>query len=240
MHPPLRLWLALLAGACSSPVSLSPDGAPLVPPADGGPLPADAPADLTARLDAPANLWYLTWTTNVVFDASHSRTVISVRPDGNIYYEKDGTPADNTMTAAERDDFARLLNRAGVLDELHAPGPCGPAAADYTEHLAVGQPEGDVEKEITSCHQAAYEDLRTFLRALITAHFSWASGTCPAPNVWRYMSPGCGAAAHPVCGSALEDGCAATRCSCTGHDVIGCDFTSEPYAHAGPCRDGGL
>jgi hypothetical protein len=144
------------------------------------------------------------------------------------------------MTDAERNTFATFLDRAGVYDELVSMTACGPPSADYNEYLTVGLPDGSFRKEITGCQQPVYQDLRAFLRAVIVAHFRWPAGTCPAPNVWRYMSAGCGAAAHPVCGSSFGDGCAATRCSCDGRDIIGCDFTSEPYAHEGSCRDGGF
>jgi hypothetical protein len=167
--------------------------------------------------------------------------VIGVWPDGKLYFQQSSNPpADGMMTAAERRDFARLLNASGALAALVSPARCGPDAADYTEFLTTGVTGGHVTKQNTNCHQSPYEELRQFLFGLRDAHFHWATGTCPAPNVWRYMSAGCGAEAHPVCGTSVGDACAADRCSCDGRDIIGCDFTSEPYAYVGRCHgDGG-
>jgi hypothetical protein len=56
------------------------------------------------------------------------------------------------------------------------------------------------------------------------------AGPCPAGQVLRYTSPGCGAQAKPVCGSRDQDACARNACSCTGKVIIGCDFFSEPWS----------
>jgi hypothetical protein len=207
----------------------SPDGPTAIPPDGGG-------------VDAPASI-YLSWATAAIGDAGDpiSRREIAVESGGQLYfYETGGAPEDGMMTDAEQKAFAALIDRAGVFEELVSTTACGPPAADYNEYLTVGLPDGHVMKEITSCQQPVYQELRQFLRELIAAHFRFSAGSCPAPNIWRYVSPGCGADAHPLCGSQAGDACAAVRCSCTGHDIIGCDFTSEPYAHVGPCRDGGI
>jgi hypothetical protein len=53
---------------------------------------------------------------------------------------------------------------------------------------------------------------------------------CQAPMVLRHEQPGCGAQAAPRCGSPVGDACLGYRCSCEGKVIIGCDFTSEPFA----------
>jgi hypothetical protein len=248
------LLLAALLGACSSTGSSMPDATSAdATPGDAPNLDAgDAQAATSPEValdqglgpDAiglPAAFLYLKWTTTAVADAGDpvSRTMIGVWPDGKIRFEDNGTPPlDGMMSAAELRDFAALMNGAGTFDELRSPVACGPQAADYRESLIVAVPGAEVQKEITLCHQPAYEQLRPFLRSLMS-HFRSPLGTCAAPNVWRYMSPGCGAQAHPVCGTASQDACAAPRCSCDGRDIIGCDYTAEPYAHVGSCRDGG-
>jgi hypothetical protein len=60
---------------------------------------------------------------------------------------------------------------------------------------------------------------------------------CAGPCAVRYESPGCGDAAHPVCGPAIEDACAIWTCSCTGHVIVRCDYASEPWTTA--ACDGG-
>jgi hypothetical protein len=60
---------------------------------------------------------------------------------------------------------------------------------------------------------------------------------CAAPNVLRYTAPGCGVDAHPVCGSPTQDACGIAVCSCTGHTILRCDFSPEPFAHSGSCED---
>jgi hypothetical protein len=71
---------------------------------------------------------------------------------------------------------------------------------------------------------------------------SYDSGPCPAGQVLRYETPGCGSDAKPVCGSAQQDACARPVCSCRGVTISRCDFASEPYASAGACvpYDGGV
>jgi hypothetical protein len=63
-------------------------------------------------------------------------------------------------------------------------------------------------------------------------------GECLPPNVWRYQTAGCGADAHPVCGSASGDACFIARCGCDGQTIDGCDFTTKPFSFTGAC-DGG-
>jgi hypothetical protein len=229
---------ALLGGlACSSAGSPPLDGA-ASPVSPDGPM-ADGPGGVAAL---PS--FYLSWSTSAVGDAGDpvSKREISVdSSNGQLYfYETGGAPEDSTMTEAEQKAYAALVGRAGVYAELVSKTPCGPAGADYNEYLSIGTGDGTTTKEITSCQQPAYRDLRQFLLGLIMAHFRFPGGSCPAPNIWRYVNPGCGPDAHPLCGSAFGDGCAAVRCSCTGNDIIGCDFTTEPYAHAGPCHDSAM
>ncbi len=59
---------------------------------------------------------------------------------------------------------------------------------------------------------------------------------CAAPQVRRYETAGCGAAAHPVCGSSSQDACAMPVCGCDGTTLTKCDFASAPWAHAGACE----
>jgi hypothetical protein len=61
---------------------------------------------------------------------------------------------------------------------------------------------------------------------------------CPPPLVLRYEAPGCGAEAHPVCGSALEDACAIVVCSCDGRWITKCDYAGEPWEPTG-CSEAG-
>jgi hypothetical protein len=189
-----------------------------------------------------ANLHVLKLETRGLGDAGDPpmEMVISVSGKGELYfYQRPGAPAVATATSMERQRLSELLGGSGVLTELLADGPCGRPWADYNEWLTTYVGQRNVRKEITDCKQEPYAAVRAFLLGLREAHFRWPSGTCPAPNVWRYMSPGCGAEARPVCGTSIGDGCAAPRCSCDGRDIVGCDFTSEPYAFAGYCRDGG-
>jgi hypothetical protein len=71
---------------------------------------------------------------------------------------------------------------------------------------------------------------------------AYDSGPCPAGQVLRYQTPGCGADAKPVCGSPQQDACARPVCSCNGVTISRCDYAPEPYASAGACDpyDGGL
>ena len=60
-------------------------------------------------------------------------------------------------------------------------------------------------------------------------------GGCPAPKVWRYEEPGCDGQVQPICGSAMEDACAALACGCDGESLIGCDYYSNAYRSNGLC-----
>ena len=62
-------------------------------------------------------------------------------------------------------------------------------------------------------------------------------GTCQAPNVWRYQTPGCGAEAHPVCGSASQDAGLGYACGCDGEILIGFDYFKKPWSARGICPD---
>jgi hypothetical protein len=64
------------------------------------------------------------------------------------------------------------------------------------------------------------------------------AASCKSPCTIRYETPGCGAAAHPVCGSGAEDACLGYVCSCTGQAIVKCDYATEPWASYGAC-DGG-
>jgi hypothetical protein len=59
---------------------------------------------------------------------------------------------------------------------------------------------------------------------------------CTPPQVLRYETAGCGAAAHPVCGSSTQDACAMPVCGCDGTTIVKCDFATAPWAHAGACE----
>ena len=61
------------------------------------------------------------------------------------------------------------------------------------------------------------------------------SGACPAGQILRYETPGCGAAAKPVCGSAIQDACYRAVCSCKGETISRCDYAPEPFSAFGVC-----
>ena len=65
-----------------------------------------------------------------------------------------------------------------------------------------------------------------------------SDGGCAPPNVWRYATPGCGAAAAPSCGDPNQDACAIMLCSCSGQTISGCQWASEPWQSYGPCDAG--
>lgn len=58
---------------------------------------------------------------------------------------------------------------------------------------------------------------------------------CSAPMVLRFETAGCGASAHPVCGSSDQDACAMSVCGCDGTTLVKCDYASAPWSHLGPC-----
>ncbi len=58
---------------------------------------------------------------------------------------------------------------------------------------------------------------------------------CSSPKVWRYEEPGCGAEAHPICGTAQSDGCLALVCGCDGETLSGCDYFTKPWQSRGLC-----
>lgn len=61
-------------------------------------------------------------------------------------------------------------------------------------------------------------------------------GYCPFKE---YHSPGCGVdAPNPICGSGISGACGGEFCACTGQTIIGCWYTSAPYAYEGPCEAG--
>jgi hypothetical protein len=70
---------------------------------------------------------------------------------------------------------------------------------------------------------------------------TYDGGPCPAGQVLRYQSPGCGADAKPVCGSSDQDACYRAVCSCKGVTISRCDYAPEPFAFFGTCdvSDGG-
>ena len=59
---------------------------------------------------------------------------------------------------------------------------------------------------------------------------------CPSPQVLRYETAGCGASAHPICGSSSQDACAMPVCGCDGTTIVKCDFASAPWARTGDCE----
>jgi hypothetical protein len=64
---------------------------------------------------------------------------------------------------------------------------------------------------------------------------SYDGGACPAGQVLRYESPGCGVDAKPVCGSPSQDACWRSVCSCKGVTISRCDYATEPFASFGSC-----
>lgn len=222
-------------------------------PPDLGAAHADAPtesaprdsieADAFGSAELPADFIDLALVTTSTADAGDPpfQTVTKVSRSRALYLRlQSEPPVMTTMTPPEALAFAHLINRAGALDAIFSADPCGPHIADYSEQLTAERSGGHVDKEITGCHQQPFEDLRSFLSALRDAHVDQTSGACLAPNIWRYTSPGCGAEAHPTCGSPGGDACLQIRCGCDGQDISGCDFTTAPFAHVGPCqRDGG-
>jgi hypothetical protein len=58
---------------------------------------------------------------------------------------------------------------------------------------------------------------------------------CSAPKVLRYETAGCGASAHPLCGSSDQDACATPVCGCDGTTLVKCDYASAPWSRLGPC-----
>jgi hypothetical protein len=69
----------------------------------------------------------------------------------------------------------------------------------------------------------------------------WDGGACPAGQVLRYETAGCGAAANPACGWPQQDACVRAVCSCQGKTISRCDYAPEPFAAFGACPalDGG-
>jgi hypothetical protein len=63
--------------------------------------------------------------------------------------------------------------------------------------------------------------------------------TCVSPQVLRYETAGCGAAAHPVCGSPDQDACIWEVCGCDGATLSKCDYAPAPWSRLGPCGDAG-
>jgi hypothetical protein len=69
---------------------------------------------------------------------------------------------------------------------------------------------------------------------------SSSEASCPAGQVLRYETPGCGAEAKPVCGPSSQDACFRAVCSCRGVTTSRCDYADEPYRALGACpSDGG-
>jgi hypothetical protein len=67
-----------------------------------------------------------------------------------------------------------------------------------------------------------------------------ADSPCTGGQILVYDSPGCGAAAPtPVCAGPTFDGCFIVACGCNGEQIGGCGSYTEPFAHLGPCADGG-
>jgi hypothetical protein len=68
---------------------------------------------------------------------------------------------------------------------------------------------------------------------------------CGGGKSIHYTSPGCGAAAVPLCDAPTFDACLAIvwYCSCDGMTSVvgGCGTSNVPFLHAGPCKaDAGL
>jgi hypothetical protein len=63
-------------------------------------------------------------------------------------------------------------------------------------------------------------------------------GECQAPLVLRYEKPGCGAAAHPVCGDSAADayGGDYAACSCHGITIPWHDYATQAFARFGTCE----
>jgi hypothetical protein len=58
---------------------------------------------------------------------------------------------------------------------------------------------------------------------------------CNNPKVLRYQAPGCGAEAHPICGTSNEDACLSIACGCDGELLTGCDYYKAPWQSKGLC-----
>ena len=65
------------------------------------------------------------------------------------------------------------------------------------------------------------------------------SSLCVSPEVLRFETAGCGAAAHPVCGSSAQDACFGQVCGCEGTTLSKCDYATAAWSHLGPCGDAG-
>jgi hypothetical protein len=134
----------------------------------------------TDPVDGQADFDYLMLVTSGLGDAGDPpiRSMLGVRANGPLEFsEGTGPPRDATMTADEREDFARLLDAPGTLDELLSSTPCGRPWADYNEWLTIGaRGRQQVRKEITGCKQTPYAELRAFLFALRDRHFRWTDG----------------------------------------------------------------
>ncbi len=74
-----------------------------------------------------------------------------------------------------------------------------------------------------------------FLSACGSSGGNSDGGPCPAGQVLRYESPGCGAAATPVCGSSEQDACYRAVCGCQGQTISRCDYAPEPFSAFGAC-----
>jgi hypothetical protein len=204
------------------------------PAADQGPAepPVDAPA-----ADALPSFNLMWWIYSERDGGSEPGTRIIVDSRGELQLtEGAGPPRDARLTGADQRELTDLLSRPEVIDEILSPRACGTPSPDRPERIRLGIGGNEVVKEITGCQQPAYADLRTLLFAFRDRYFDWTPGTCPPPNVQRYMAPGCGAEARPVCGSRIQDACASPRCSCDGRNIIGCDYSVEPFAYFGRCQ----
>jgi hypothetical protein len=66
---------------------------------------------------------------------------------------------------------------------------------------------------------------------------------CTGPISLIYLQPGCPGVGHQTCPhlpAGLDSALAVTLCSCQGATIFSnAAYSVEPYAHAGPCEDGG-
>jgi hypothetical protein len=143
-------------------------------------------------------------------DAADHDAAICAAP--NVWrYQTPGCGADAHPVCGSATEDACLIERCGC-DGKTISG-CDYATAPF-EHVGACGAEGGAPTDASTDADAAM---------------------CSAPSVWRYETPGCGADAHPVCGSATEDACLIERCGCDGKTISGCDYATAPFEHVGAC-----
>lgn len=115
--------------------------------------------------------------------------------------------------------------------------------SDCSEHLALPICVDRVCAAIAKLTDAGPKDappVRQESGAVRHADAAPEAGVCVPPAQLAYQEPGCGAAARAVC-FYTTDACAGPQvCTCSGQTTWGaCGAVYEPFAHFGPCLDGG-